>query len=41
MKRVGRSEESSPMVAFLSGEGAGYITGQTISVDGGFVKALF
>jgi len=41
IKRVGRSEEFSPMVAFLSGEGAGYITGQTISVNGGFVKALF
>ena len=33
--RFGEPEEVAEVVAFLSGEGAGYITGQTISVDGG------
>jgi 3-oxoacyl-[acyl-carrier protein] reductase len=33
--RFGEPEEVAAVVAFLSGEGAGYITGQTIAVDGG------
>ena len=33
--RFGDPEEVAEVVAFLSGEGAGYITGQTIAVDGG------
>ena len=33
--RFGEPEEVAEAVAFLSGEGAGYITGQTIAVDGG------
>ncbi len=33
--RFGEPEEVAEVVAFLSGEGAGYITGQTIAVDGG------
>lgn len=35
--RIGEPEEIADAVAFLAGEGAGYVTGQTISVDGGMV----
>lgn len=33
--RFGEPEEVAEVVAFLAGEGAGYITGQTLAVDGG------
>ncbi|UOQ78887.1 SDR family oxidoreductase [Hymenobacter sp. 5516J-16] len=36
MRRIGEPEEVSAAVAFLCLPAAGYITGQTISVDGGF-----
>ncbi len=39
--RVAQPNEFSPLVAFLCGEPAGYITGQTISVDGGLIAGLF
>ncbi len=39
--RVATPDEFAPMVAFLCGEPAGYVTGQTISVDGGLVRGLF
>jgi 3-oxoacyl-[acyl-carrier protein] reductase len=35
MGRFGEAGEVAEVVAFLVGEGAGYITGQTIAVDGG------
>ncbi|HAD24507.1 MAG TPA: acetoacetyl-CoA reductase, partial [Alphaproteobacteria bacterium] len=35
MKRSGKPEEIAATVAFLLSEGAGYITGQTIHVNGG------
>ncbi len=35
--RFGEPEDVSEAVAFLIGEGAGYVTGQTLTVDGGMV----
>ncbi|MDP8939800.1 MAG: 3-oxoacyl-[acyl-carrier-protein] reductase [Actinomycetota bacterium] len=35
--RIGEPEEIADAVAFLVGEGASYLTGQTIAVDGGMV----
>ena len=35
MGRFGEAEDVAEVVAFLVGEGAGYVTGQTIAVDGG------
>jgi 2-hydroxycyclohexanecarboxyl-CoA dehydrogenase len=35
MRRLGRPSDISPAVAFLASRGAGYITGQTLSVSGG------
>ena len=37
MGRFGAPEDISEAVAFLAGEGAGYVTGQTLTVDGGMV----
>jgi len=36
MRRLGRPEDIANLVAFLSSNRAGFITGQTISVDGGY-----
>jgi 2-hydroxycyclohexanecarboxyl-CoA dehydrogenase len=36
MKRIGTPEDIAPMVTFLCSERAGWITGQVISVNGGF-----
>ncbi|MEZ0167461.1 SDR family oxidoreductase [Microvirga sp. TS319] len=40
MKRYGTSEEVAATIAFLASEGAGYITGQNIRVDGGLMRAV-
>lgn len=40
MGRLGRPEEFAALVAFLASERASYITGVSISVDGGAVKGL-
>jgi 3-oxoacyl-[acyl-carrier protein] reductase len=41
IKRVATPQEFAPLVAFLCGEPAGYVTGQTMSIDGGLTKGLF
>ena len=33
--RFAEAEEVAEVVAFLAGEGAGYVTGQTVAIDGG------
>jgi NAD(P)-dependent dehydrogenase (short-subunit alcohol dehydrogenase family) len=40
MKRYGTAEEIAATVAFLASEGAGYITGQNIRVDGGLMRSV-
>jgi 2-hydroxycyclohexanecarboxyl-CoA dehydrogenase len=39
MRRLGQPEEVADAVAFLASDGAGYITGQTLSVSGGLTMA--
>ncbi len=38
MKRLGTPEEVAALVAFLASERAGFITGDTIQIDGGYYK---
>jgi len=38
MERYGKTEEISAVIAFLASDGAGYITGQNIVVDGGYSR---
>lgn len=40
MKRYGTVEEIAATVAFLASDGAGYITGQNIRVDGGLMRSV-
>jgi 3-oxoacyl-[acyl-carrier protein] reductase len=39
--RAAAPEEFAPLVAFLCGEPARYVTGQTISIDGGLTAGIF
>ncbi|MBI9037905.1 MAG: SDR family oxidoreductase [Bacteroidales bacterium] len=41
MKRIGTTDEFAQTVGFLASEGAGYITGVALQIDGGWVKGLF
>ncbi len=38
--RLGRPDELAALITFLASERAGYITGTSISIDGGYVKSL-
>ncbi|PPB80004.1 NAD(P)-dependent dehydrogenase (short-subunit alcohol dehydrogenase family) [Albidovulum inexpectatum] len=40
MGRYGREEEIAATIAFLASDGAGYITGQNIRVDGGITRSV-
>jgi NAD(P)-dependent dehydrogenase (short-subunit alcohol dehydrogenase family) len=40
LQRYGKSEEIAATVAFLASEGAAYITGQNIRVDGGLTRSV-
>lgn len=40
MERYGTTDEIAQTVAFLLSEGAGYITGQNIRIDGGITKSV-
>lgn len=39
--RMGTPEEIARAAAFLASEGAGYITGVALQIDGGYIKSLF
>lgn len=41
MGRFATPEEIAQAVAFLASEGAGYITGIALQIDGGYIKALY
>jgi NAD(P)-dependent dehydrogenase (short-subunit alcohol dehydrogenase family) len=40
MKRYGTSDEIAATVAFLASDAAGYITGQSLRVDGGLMRSV-
>ncbi len=40
MQRYGRAEEIADVVAFLASNGAGYMTGQNLRVDGGITRSV-
>lgn len=40
MERYGTTDEIADTIAFLASDGAGYITGQNIRVDGGITRAI-
>jgi len=39
-RRLGKPEELGALVAFLASEQAGYITGQSIAIDGGWMRGF-
>lgn len=40
MERYGKTEEIADVIAFLASDGAGYITGQNLRVDGGITRSV-
>jgi 3-oxoacyl-[acyl-carrier protein] reductase len=40
MRRLGEAREFAALAAFLVSERASYITGQSIAVDGGWIRSL-
>ena len=40
MKRLGTPEEFATLVTYIASEGAGYITGAAIQIDGGWYKGV-
>jgi NAD(P)-dependent dehydrogenase (short-subunit alcohol dehydrogenase family) len=40
MQRYGTSEEIAATIAFLASEGAAYITGQNLRIDGGITRSV-
>jgi 3-oxoacyl-[acyl-carrier protein] reductase len=40
MRRLGEPHEIASLIAFLASDRAGYITGATLQVDGGYVRSL-
>jgi NAD(P)-dependent dehydrogenase (short-subunit alcohol dehydrogenase family) len=40
LQRYGKTEEVSAVIAFLASDGAGYITGQNLRVDGGITRSV-
>jgi NAD(P)-dependent dehydrogenase (short-subunit alcohol dehydrogenase family) len=40
MQRYGRTEEIADVISFLASDGAAYITGQNIRVDGGITRSI-
>jgi NAD(P)-dependent dehydrogenase (short-subunit alcohol dehydrogenase family) len=40
MQRYGPSDEIAATIAFLASDGAAYITGQNIRVDGGLTRSI-
>jgi len=40
LKRYGKTEEIAATIAFLASDGAAYITGQNIRVDGGLMRSV-
>ena len=40
LQRYGRTEEIAAVIAFLASDGAGYITGQNLRVDGGITRSV-
>ncbi|MFI5427195.1 SDR family oxidoreductase [Aeromicrobium sp. UC242_57] len=39
MKRIGTPDDVAPAVVFFAGDGAAFVTGQTLSVSGGLTMA--
>ena len=40
MGRYGTAEEVAATIAFLASDGAGYMTGQNLRVDGGLTRSV-